>query len=244
MTRKGVPSTVVVIPGIPDARDKGILVADGKIKTGVPPMVEVMAPGMFVGSLIDVGEGITRKGVPSRMVVEAPVSPGIPVARDRGISVADGKTSSGVPFMFVVMAPGISGAEVGIEIIVADGITMKGVPLIMVVDAPLSPGGAFRTGTWVAPGMTRNGVPLMSIVVPTAGLPCPVGGARILVALGTTRKGTPSIVAVAPTSPDGASERGILVGPGKTNIGVPSMIVVLPIAAVPPTGCTTGIFVD
>jgi hypothetical protein len=244
MTRKGVPSTVVVIPGIPDARNRGILVADGKIRTGVPSIIKVMAPAMFVGGVIDVAEGITRKGVPSRMVVEAPVSPGIPVARDRGIFVADGKTNSGVPFIFVVIAPGIFGAEVGIGIVVVDGITMKGVPLIMVVDAPLSPGGAFRTGTWVAPGMTRNGVPLMSVVVPTARLPGPVGGAGILVALGTTRKGTPSMVAVAPTSPDGASERGILVGPGKTNIGVPSMIVVLRISAVPPTGCTTGIFVD
>jgi len=47
-------------------------------------MIEVMAPGMFVGSVIDVVDGITRKGVLSRMVVEAPVNPGIPVATREG----------------------------------------------------------------------------------------------------------------------------------------------------------------
>ena len=65
---------VVSAPGMPDARDKGISVAEGKIRKGVLLMTVVMASGMFggdVGSWKVVDDGIIRKGVPLIIVVEA-----------------------------------------------------------------------------------------------------------------------------------------------------------------------------
>lgn len=52
ITRNGVPLIVVVIPPLmPDARERGILVADGNIRTGSPFTVEIIAPGMFAGEV-------------------------------------------------------------------------------------------------------------------------------------------------------------------------------------------------
>jgi hypothetical protein len=68
----------VIPPGIPDARDRGSVVATGKIKKGVLLITVVIAPGMFgseVGSWKVVAEGINRKAVPL-MVVVWPLIPG------------------------------------------------------------------------------------------------------------------------------------------------------------------------
>ena len=119
---------VVSAPGMPDARDRGIVVAEGKTRKGVLLMTVVMASGMFggdVGSWKVVDVGIIRKGVPLIIVVEAPVKPG--GAFTSGIVVADGIVTNGVPLMIVVEKVG------GATICVALGTTRKVVPPMIVV---------------------------------------------------------------------------------------------------------------
>jgi len=67
-------------------------------------MFVVIAPGIFgaeVGIGIVVADGITMKGVPLIMVVDAPLSPG--GAFRTGTWVAPGMTRNGVPLMSVVV---------------------------------------------------------------------------------------------------------------------------------------------
>jgi hypothetical protein len=59
----GEPLISVVRPGSPDARDRGMVVADGKIKNGVLFMIVVIAPGILAGEVGTekvVAEGIIR----------------------------------------------------------------------------------------------------------------------------------------------------------------------------------------
>jgi hypothetical protein len=160
-------------------------------------------------------------------------APGMPDARDRGISVAEGKIRNGVLLMTVVMAPGMFGGAVGSWKVVDDGIIRKGVPLIIVVEAPVKPRGAFISGIVVADGMVTNGVPLISVVEK-------VGGATICVALGTARKVVPSMIVVAPCKPSGALDKGMFVGPGITRKGVPLIMLVVPTGGVPWTWMLVG----
>jgi len=75
----GEPLIIVVMPpGIPDPRDSGSVVAEGKIKKGVLLITVVIGPAMFggdVGSGSVMAEGIIKKGVPP-MIVLTPISPG------------------------------------------------------------------------------------------------------------------------------------------------------------------------
>jgi hypothetical protein len=71
--------TVVMPPGIPEARERGMIVAEGKTKYGTLSIIAVRAPGILggaVGSWKIVAEGMIRKGVPLIIVVIPPLNPG------------------------------------------------------------------------------------------------------------------------------------------------------------------------
>jgi hypothetical protein len=106
---------LVTAPGIPfGASERGIFVADGRIKKLVPDMTVVSAPGLlgreltpgagttvgFAGvSAMVTGPGIAKNEVPPITVVEAPTIPF--GAIDRGIFVAEGSIRNVVPPIMV-----------------------------------------------------------------------------------------------------------------------------------------------
>lgn len=115
------------------------------------------------GRGIDVGEGMTRKGVLFISVVDAPERLG--GAPSAGMRVADGNERYDLPSITVV-CPYVPAELTGIVAVPCNCTT--GVPEMKVVFAP----GMLRPstiGTLVGPGMRRKGTPLIFVVWPLCG---------------------------------------------------------------------------
>jgi hypothetical protein len=237
----GEPSIIVVMPpGIPDPKDNGIVVAEGKIKKGVLLITVVIAPAIFggdVGSGTVVAEGMIRKGVPP-MIVVTPLSPG--GALVSGIWVGLPTTANGVPLMTVVDNTPVWVAWSGI--FVEPGTAINGV-LLIIVKLPVNPGhrvsqeifrswcqrenlpgGAPERGIFVAEGKTRKFVPPILVVIGPFG--CGDGAAMVVGP--TTRNGVLLIIVVGTLeSWGGAFTTGIKVEEEITIEGEPFIIVTL-----------------
>lgn len=162
MARKDVPSmTVVEAPGMPfGAIDKGMFVAEGRIKNVKPPETVDSAPGILVAGMLGSGSmvGVTTISGTPFCVIVWPVSPG--GAFDNGMDVADGTNTKGVLLMNVVRStsrPVVDGGGT-MSRLVELGMMKNGV-FEMMVRLPVSPGGAIDTGIFVELGMIWKVVP-------------------------------------------------------------------------------------
>lgn len=144
---------IVVLPLSGKSESTCTVVGPVKTSNVDPPMI-VICPGK-AGT--EVGEEITKNGVPLMVVVE-PTSPD--GAAMTGILVGPGMKIKGVPFTTVVLKPDIPAGRG----IVVGWTTANGVPFIVVV-IPI-PAGIPAIGTVVALGMTNTGVPEMNVALP------------------------------------------------------------------------------